>query len=291
MNISEYENYHETVSHTKDDFPYNTYLCSIPLDFSDVPMHWHDEIELIYIKKGRGMVQIDFNTYTVTAGELALILPGQLHGIMQYENDLMEYENIMFHPNLLLSKQTDICTSDFLEPLFARSIALPCIITKELTHYDEIMDCINNADEICKTYPPAYQFGIKSALYQFLYLLFCYHKCQVTFPKSYRSLDKMKQIIKYIECNYMNKITIADISSEVGLSESHFMKYFKKTMGTSFIDYLNDYRLTMASRLLVTSENSVLEIAIETGFENLSYFIRLFKKKYSMTPNQYRKSR
>ena len=89
----------------------------------------------------------------------------------------------------------------------------------------------------------------------------------------------------------MNKITIADISGEIGLSESHFMKYFKKTMGTSFIDYLNDYRLTKASRLLVTSENSVLEIAIETGFENLSYFIRLFKKKYSMTPNQYRKSR
>ena len=51
MNILEYENYHEDKTHVELTFPYNTYLCSIPLDFSGVPLHWHDDMELIYIKK------------------------------------------------------------------------------------------------------------------------------------------------------------------------------------------------------------------------------------------------
>ena len=67
----------------------------------------------------------------------------------------------------------------------------------------------------------------------------------------------------------MEKITIEDIANEVGLSQSHFMKYFKNTMGTSFIDYLNEYRLTMASRLLISSDSSYLDIAAEVGFDNL----------------------
>ena len=69
---------------------------------------------------------------------------------------------------------------------------------------------------------------------------------------------------------------------------SHFMRYFKETMGTSFVDYLRDYRLTIASRLLTTSDSSILDIAAESGFENLSYFNRVFKQKYSMTPRLFR---
>ena len=62
------------------------------------------------------------------------------------------------------------------------------------------------------------------------------------------------------------------------------MKFFKNTMGTTFTEYLNDYRLTMASRLLISSEASILDIAAEVGFDNLSYFNRLFKKRFYVTP-------
>ena len=104
-----------------------------------------------------------------------------------------------------------------------------------------------------------------------------------------KSLDKMKIIMKHVENHYMEKISIADIAEVAGFSESHFMRYFKETMGTSFIDYLREYRLTMAARLLLASDASILSISEEVGFDNLSYFNRAFKKEYGITPSQYRK--
>ena len=268
MNILEYENYQEKILHGDPLFPYITYLCSIPLDFGYVPMHWHDEMEIIYIKKGNGTITVDFTQHTVSAGDIALILPGQLHSIGQFESESMEYENIIFHPNMLISKKTDTCNTD----------------------YAEISACIDANDEICKTYPSGYQLFIKGQLFLLFYILF--HKCSTKEPSGKdrsKSLEKMKLILKYVENNYMEKITIEDIANEVGLSQSHFMKYFKNTMGTSFVDYLNEYRLTMASRLLISSDSSILAIASEVGFENLSYFNRIFKKRFGQTPREYRK--
>ena len=74
-------------------------------------------------------------------------------------------------------------------------------------------------------------------------------------------------------------------------SKSHFMKFFKAHMGTGFIDYLNDYRLTMAERLLHTSDAPVIEIAQQSGFDNLSYFNRIFKRKYGQSPGKMRSAR
>ena len=289
MNILEYENYQEKITHEKLSFPYNTYLCSIPLDFTLVPLHWHDELEFIYIKKGNGIVMVDFTQYLVDAGSIVLILPGQLHSIEQLEDASMEYENIIFHPNILLSKAADSCNSELLVPLFRGDIVVPTIYKKGTRLYPEIAACIDANDELCKTFPKGYQLFLKSQLFMLFYrLMECYSDSKLQ-ARDGKSIEKLKQILKYIENNYMHKITIADAASKVSLSESHFMKYFKNTMGTSFIDYLNEYRLTMASRMLLSSDASILTISEEVGFENLSYFNRTFKRRYGMTPSAYRK--
>ncbi|MFR4350099.1 MAG: AraC family transcriptional regulator [Roseburia sp.] len=290
MNILEYENYQEKIPHGNPLFPYITYPCSIPLDFERVPLHWHDEMEIIYIKKGSAVITVDFAQYRASAGTLALILPGQLHSIEQYEQECVEYENIIFHPNILVSKQADTGNTDLLLPLISGGIAVPLLYTPDAPHYREIVGCIDANDEISRTNPPGYQLFIKSQLLMLFFILI--HKCRLNEPqkKDYKSLEKMKLILKYIENHYMDKITIADMAEEVGLSQSHFMKYFKNTMGASFIDYLNEYRLTMASRLLIASDASILSIAEEVGYENLSYFNRTFKKRFHMTPGAYRKA-
>ncbi len=289
MNILEYENYQEKKSHGSELFPYITYPCSIPLDFSCVPAHWHDEMEIIYIKKGHGVITVDFEQYTVYAGCILFIIPGQVHSIDQFEAESMEYENIIFKPEILITKKTDTCNSDFFLPMLDGTFRIPTLFSPEVPFYHEVASCIDGADEICKTCPPAYQMVIKGQLYLMFYTLFS--KCGERSARrsDNKSLEKMKLIIKYIENNYADKITIEDMAEELGLSQSHFMKFFKNTMGTTFIDYLNEYRLTMASKLLISSESSILDIAAEVGFDNLSYFNRLFKRRFLASPREYRK--
>ena len=289
MNILEYENYHENKSNVDPSFPYNTFLCTIPLDFFRVPLHWHEEMELIYIKKGCGFVTVDLQQYAVSADTIILILPGQLHSIEQCNSYSMEYENIIFDPAMLFPKKDDTSSIEFLRPLLNGTITVPTLFSSESKYYPIISACIDACDEICKTKPKGYDLFIKGKLYEFFFILSNQYQLE-TKPLKPNSLGKIKTVLKYIENNYMNEIRIADAAAILEFSESHFMRYFKETMGTSFINYLKEYRLTMAARLLLVSDELILTIAEETGFDNLSYFNRAFKAYYGMTPREYRKN-
>ena len=288
MNILEYENYQEKKTHVDVAFPYNTLLCSIPLDFDKVPLHWHEEMEIIYIKKGHGYVTLDFKQYKVSGSTIVLILPGQLHSVEQYDDLPMEYENIIFNVNMLLPRTEDTSSTEFLRPFLNGKITVPSIFPIISPHYEALATCIDACDEINKTKPDGYELFIKGKLFEFFYILS--NRCRnEKNPRVSKPLEKIKIILKYIETNYMHKISIAEIAKEVDFSESHFMRYFKENMGVSFVDYLREYRLTMAARLLLVSDVTILSIAEEVGFDNLSYFNREFKKHYGVTPSQYRK--
>ena len=245
MNILEYENYQEKKSHGSESFPYITYPCSIPLDFERVPAHWHDETEIIYIKKGCGLITVDLEEYPVQEGSILLILPGQVHSIEQYLDYKMEYINIIFKLEMLLAKQTDICNSRYFTPLLDGTLRLTTHFTPGMPFYNEVAGCINAADEVCRTNPPTFQLVIKGQLF-LLFSILISNCCETSASrKNQKSLEKMKRIIKYIETNYASKISIEEMADALDLSQSHFMKFFKNTMGTTFTEYLNDYRLTM----------------------------------------------
>ena len=287
MDKLQYKIYHENKTHTPDDFPYNTYLCSIPLDFKSVNLHWHDEVEIIVIKKGIGIVSVDLTTHSVSAGDIIFVLPGQLHSISQKDNEIMEYENILFQTSLLYSDDSDPCTVGYFHPYFSLEYELPWLFDDSFSCHQELSSCIETIDQLCSRKPHYYELSVKGHLFHFFYLLFSSQGAPVTFNRS-KSLEKVKQIVSYIELHYAEEITIQIAADYMGFSESHFMKFFKQHLHTTFTSYLNGYRLTIAARLLLTEDDSILSISERTGFNNLSYFNRLFKKEYQMSPREYR---
>lgn len=289
MQIPEYESYHENRAYFDRDFPYNTYLCSIPLDFPNVPLHWHDEAEFIYIKKGSGQISVDLSSYPIMAGEIAIIFPGQLHSISQIDDASMEYENIIFHPSLLESSGADESYRQFLQPMFSLQSACPPILREKDHAYAAVKKCLDKNDHICMHFPPGYSLAIKGNLFSLFFALYTSYGNQAPAPAKEGHIEKLKSVIKYVELHYGSPMTIAKMAELAGFSESHFMKYFKQTMGVSFTSYLNDYRLTMAARLLLQSDATILSIATEVGFDNLSYFNRVFKKQFHTTPSEFRK--
>ena len=287
MNILEYENTQEIKSHGLMDFPFNIYPCSIPLDFSMVPPHWHNDMEVIYIKKGKGRISVDLTPFIVNRGDIIVVPPGQLHSIEQFEDQSMEYENIIFQLNMLMAVQGDSCTENFFQPLMQRQIGIWNHYTPDSSVYPILSDCLNNMDNICESFGPGYELAIKGQLFTLFHTLFAFIREPLPSHQN-KSLDRLKDILKYVETNYCDKISIEEAANICGFSQSHFMKFFKNNMAVSFTDYLNDYRLTMAARLLVSSSDSIVNIAAETGFDNLSYFNRLFKRKYECTPTAFR---
>ncbi len=288
IDIQEFQKYRENKVHTEDNFPYNTYLCSIPLDFPCVPIHWHDEIELIVVQKGSGKILVDFNRYQVSAGDIVVVLPGHLHSIDETSGCSMEYENILFRGDLLFSRKEDICTSAYLRPLITGNLPVDSYIHPGLDYYKGFSRIIKNIDTLCQQRPTGYQLAVKGHLFQLFFLLLSSQTKKALSKTEQKSLEKIKFIIHYVEEHYSEQITVEQMANLCYYSSSHFMKFFKSHMGVSFVQYLNDYRLTMARRLLTTSEYNVLEVAQQTGFENLSYFNRMFKRKYGITPRQLR---
>ncbi len=290
MNMNEYQNYHESKSHTTAEFPYNTYLCCIPVDFTQVPLHWHEELEFIVITKGCGFVSVDFQTQLVSTGDIVFVRPGQLHSIEQKDSFRMEYENILLSPSMLITGEQDLCAQQFILPLLDNHIRTETFFTPALSCYSEVASCIREIDRLCDIRPEGYQLAVKGRIFQLMYVLISNQTSKTGISNArLKSLDKLKMILKYVEEHYEESVSIDDMADLTHYSKSHFMKFFKSHMGMGFIEYLNDYRLTIAARLLVSSDESILTVAARSGFDNLSYFNRLFRRKYHTTPGAYRR--
>lgn len=289
MDKLEYQGYRENKKHTGDDFPYITYLCSIPLDFRSVKIHWHDEIEFIIIKKGEGKVSVDMKEFFVKAGDIVFVPSGKLHSIEQKEKKTMEYENIIFKNNLLYSQGGDYCRKNFLKPILGGEIAIPAILNEETSCYNEVTKLFSYIDKLCDEKSKGYQLAVKGCMFQIMYLLLALEDGKKPDKKSQRHMEKLKIILTYIEENYQHKITLEEVTSCCFYSTSRFMHFFKDVTGMSFVEYLNNYRLEAVAKMLRESDNSVLNIAIDCGFDNISYFNRKFKERFKMTPSEYRK--
>ncbi len=289
MNINEYRTLHETKNHNKPDFPYNTYLCSIPMDFTQVSPHWHNDIELIVIKKGQGLVTIDTQPFTVLEGHVVVVLPGQIHSISTYNNHCMEYENIIFHTSLLYTSTTDQVSKQYFQSFFEGSQTITTHITSSLPNYKELYYCISQIDTICSTRPPYYELIIKSQLYAFFFQLFSYTTGDTSLLPN-DSLLKVKSFISYVENYYTEPITTSTAAHHLGISASHFMKLFRELMHITFTEYVNQYRMEIAGALLRTTTDSILSISVQVGYNNLSYFNRIFKEHFGVSPRTYRQN-
>jgi AraC-like DNA-binding protein len=108
----------------------------------------------------------------------------------------------------------------------------------------------------------------------------------------YQNTDKeqnrLNQIHIFVVCNAKRKISITEIARHIGMNKSSFCVFFKKATGKTFVNYLNEYRIETACQLLNTTKNSISDICYEVGFEDISYFNRVFKKTKNVSPKEYR---
>ena len=103
-------------------------------------------------------------------------------------------------------------------------------------------------------------------------------------PETEKVSDKIKNVLDYIELHYSETITVSQLAKLCYFSDYHFMRFFKKHMNMTCVEYINNLRLEKAVELFEKGNSSIMEVSLSVGFHNLLYFHRAFKKKYRMTP-------
>lgn len=290
MEFDEYAQYRETKLHEQPDFAYNTYLCTIPQDFDRVNPHWHDQMEVVYIKRGEGVVSVDFNRLEVRAGSIVPVLPGEIHSIEGASDGRMEYENIIFSPGMLGGGDEDEWfRKNVLEPLRDGDFAFERPIPPGTDFYLEAKAALDGADAACTNRTPGYSLLVKGHLFEFLHALYA-NRLDRPQTQPRRSADRLKVVLADVKTRYAEKLTVEGAASLAGYSEAHFMRVFKEETGQTFVGYLNDYRLTAATYFLRETDEPISNIAVSCGFDNGSYFIRRFRARYGKTPSEYRKA-
>lgn len=276
----------ETKHHGAVRFPFNIYPCTIPGDFRQVAVHWQDSMELIYIKRGSGFVQTGAQVCPAQRGDIFVLTPGTLHAIRQAENRTMEYENIIFDLELLGGSE-DLCAEKYLLPLQSGRLALPEHITLDEAWYPRAAACLREAEEASRCKQLGYELCIKGALLRFLALLVAQSKALP--PAEKVNTQRLRIILQWLSAHYSEPVCVADAAALCRCSPNHFMRWFRQMTGQTFIVFLREYRLNAAAETLHTTEDTVLSIAEQCGFENLSYFNREFKAHFGMTPREYRR--
>lgn len=280
---------HETKVHGKLTFPYMVYRGQLPEYIQSFPVHWHKEMEIIYVVNGHGTVTVQTTKYNLCEGDIILIQPETLHSIEQLDNQHMEYFNIIFDFNLLES-DTSYCYINFLKPIYERRKTIPVYIKDKKPLSVLITPHIKYLIDNRKQKFSGDELMVKSNLYAIIHHInkFCTETSDSSL-KLESNYNKIKEVLMYVHTHYSEKLTVENAATLINYSPNYFSKLFRELTGTSFIQYVINYRLDIASEKLINTKLTITEIAEETGFSNLPYFTRSFTAKYGSTPNVYRK--
>lgn len=232
--------------------------------------NWHENIEIIYCTKGTGIVMCDSIEYNVNKNDIFVINSASLHAM--HSIDDFEYYCL-------------IIDSDFLK---TNSINIYEIEFDSLVTSSEVVQLFNNIVTSMKTKDKYKIAAIRADVLKLTVYLARYFSHPVSPDKSAASSNEnIKFAIDYIKVNFKQKITLELTAAEVGISKYHFSREFKKATGMTFVAYVNALRCRHAKKLLSKNKYTIHDIARKCGFENDSYFSKIFKQETGLRPSEF----
>jgi len=246
--------------------------------------HWHEELEFIFVEEGQLEISLNGEVFYANGGEVFFLNSKDLHQISVSSRYSLHHA-IVFKYEIL-----DFLWQDHsnLPPLdnakFAFDINNTAVAAQVVEELREAVKAYHNKEK-------GHKIVIRAALLKIIGLLLQANLLTAhedDFQKDTKVL-LAKNTMTYIHENHHKKITIHNLANHVSMSKSYFCKFFKQMFGKTAIEYINQYRVEKACDLMKSSDQNIIDIATDVGFDNFSYFIRKFKEIKKITPSQYRK--
>lgn len=255
-----------------------------------VKLHWHEETEIICFVSGRFCVEINMKKYLVRKPSLFFVGAGDIHSI-DGEPGCRE-SAVVFDMNMLSFEHFDGVQSQMIRPLLDRTVQLPQLITAEDAIWEEMLALYNSIFSESGKESAASRVRVKAWLYEMLACCFESGKMvDLENAPEYENekIVNTKKVLRYIHGNCERKIAVRELAELTGMNEQYFCRYFKKIMGKTPTEYMNEVRIEKAAGYLQQSGRKIIDIAMECGYDNMGYFIRRFREQKGVTPSQYRK--
>lgn len=278
-----YTEMRENRRHGTADFPIG-YYSERHAGYYSMPYHWHGEYEIIYIYGGGIDLSIDGKVHALKKGDTVFINGGSLHGGVSAG---CGFECIVFDLETLLAG-AKACMREFQS--VADSAGQSCIVFGENS---EVTYTARSLFGALKEKPAGYRFLCAGNLIKLLGCILKYGYSATVrglTPAYLKNLRKVKYVIRYISEHYGEPLTLADLAQQGGMNAGYFCRVFNELVGMTPVEYLNSYRVNAACEKLEKGESSVTEIAFECGFNDLSYFIKVFKKFKGITPLRFERN-
>lgn len=278
----------ETKLHGTFDLPLEFYDCNNRI-YKDLYMHWHKEMEIIYVITGKIFIRSNDKTVEGSTGDFIFIEPEAVHYIKS-GNEPLNFKSLVFDLQILNGSEEDFCQNKVSLPLISHQMKISDKIKKGDINYEEIKSSFFELNECWQKKKYFYQLEAKHLMFRFFYqILSGGHFSQISL-ESTKLTAAVKDSITYIQNHFNCELTTGIISKYVHYNEYYFMREFKKYTGKTIVEYITEYRLGKAKKLLRQSELTIEEIAFQVGFSSTSYFSHKFREMFFITPSDFRKS-
>ncbi len=278
---------HEIIPLTKNDC--FTIFSRTKKQF-DFPLHYHDEFELNFIQNAKNAQRIiGDHIESINDYELVLVGPNLQHGWFNDKCKSKEIKEItiQFHRDLFDEKFLNRNQMHFIKNMFEKSLRGILFSRETIMHITPRLITLTQK----------HGFDSVLELMSVLHDLSISRNMRILSDASFSSSEsisygsrRVEKIMEYINHNFEKNISLSEAAHLASMTDISFSRFFKLRTGRTFIDTVNDIRLGQASRLLIDTTQSVTEVCYKCGFNNVSNFNRIFKKKKGCTPKEFREA-
>lgn len=251
---------------------------------SYVAPHWHDAIEIICMQKGALRVTVENTVYDLGANQCIMISPNVIHS------------SLCSAPNQAIVFQIP---QAFAEKFVPNAKALkfglkdPADTLIEQSKVDMFKETLEKMQFLMDCQPDGAVLKFNSLLFEVLFQL--YHNfstpvVEADMTRRQKSLEKLKPILEYIAENYNRPISLEEIAGIAMFEPKYFCRFFKKYMGTTFLEYQNEIRLSKIYQDVISTNLTISEILEKHGFTNYKLFRKMFYSHFNATPTQLRRA-
>lgn len=252
--------------------------------------HWHPEIELTVIQSGEIIYHVNRSVYHLRQGDILFCNANALHSGSMFQKKDCSYLSVTFDPRLIYGFQESIIFKKYVDPVIHDIGSAAVLFRPDHDRYVGLHTALQAVIRLFDRQPAFYEPDMICQLLQIWKVIF--HCCSPNDPAAAyegKELVRIKQILSYLDQNYMNQITLEDISKVINLCPGECSRLFRRYMNVTLFSYLKEYRISRSLDFLAEPGLSVTEVAALSGFSDPNYYTKVFRSIKGCSPRAYRK--